>query len=113
MENVWLIQGPVNGMSTRGLKLRINTRVFSFEQKFHSITIQEIYRVSDHYPLTIRPVGIWNKKLGLTMTKSSFWQRRSNLQGLAFTCITIEVDNIMPLIVISRLLTVSVNYMII
>jgi hypothetical protein len=71
------------------LKLQINSQIYAFqEDSSEIINFQEVYRVSDSWPILVKPIGLWGLYQGLVMSQVNIWERRKNLEGTKFLCST-------------------------
>jgi hypothetical protein len=61
------------------------------QEDAHTVVLREVYRISASIPMQIYEFGTWTSINGLTLSAVSFYQRRSNLQGLLFKTICPEV----------------------
>jgi hypothetical protein len=55
------------------------------------VFLTEVYRVKATYPLQKYPLGTWTPHGGLCWPKTSFYQRRDNLQGLVLRTAFLKV----------------------
>ncbi len=93
-ENIWLLSLPDPMTLPNSLKLKINSQVYSynFQENSSLIELKEAYRVADHLKIKTNPVGLWSQKTGLFWTTVYFWERRSDLDGITFSCATEAVS---------------------
>jgi hypothetical protein len=72
-----------------GIRLRLNSKLFFFDQFGDNFHVSEIYSVKGGAPI-VRPVGNWSTDMGLIVETPNIWDRRSNLMGTHLVCITID-----------------------
>ena len=101
-ENTWLIASESTGSSDdflESFELKFDSQVYTFEAFNESvISVSEIYRIADSWPIKVNPVGLWSPETGLVWTKSIIWERRRNLEGHSFLCATEAVLKQTPII---------------
>ena len=75
------------------LDLPLDSQAYTWQETEPWVfAISEVYKVSSESDVTIQTIGMWSGNIGgLAVTKTEFWQRRRNLQGMQFMAATLEV----------------------
>jgi hypothetical protein len=55
---------------------------FLVAQQEGTVSLTEVYRISDGQPLQMHRVADWSYETGFVWTATSFYKRRGDLQGL-------------------------------
>ena len=95
--NIWFIldnNHETDGVTHwKSLDLKFDSQIYTLQALNDSaISIEEVYRIADGWPVKVNPVGLWNRETGLIWTESNIWERRRNLEGHSFLCATEDVS---------------------
>ncbi len=97
----WLTKSSNIQRDFRSWQLKLNSNVFACNETQESVTVHEVYKVDETMPILTTPVGVWSSMLGLVMTSTHVWERRSDLQGITLTAAIahVTVFNVVALVV--------------
>ena len=82
-ENLWLVN-PKTQLSH--LKLSLNSRVFVFNDTNETLTLDEVYKITQNTEVIKSRFGTWTPSNGMNFEKTPIEERRGNFHGVELKC---------------------------